>query len=116
MNLFLAIVVLFFVAGWFFLVLPARRRRHSHEAMQDAVAVGDEIISAGGIHAVVKETGDADLLVEIAPGVVVKLDRRAIAAVAVAEEPEPEPEPEPAEAPEDPDAPDPAPEADPGAS
>ena len=43
---------------------------------------GDEIITAGGMHAVVKEAGERELRVEIAPGVVVTLDRRAVAAVA----------------------------------
>jgi preprotein translocase subunit YajC len=50
--------------------------------MQDAVDVGDEIISAGGIHGTVLAVGDEDLRVEIARDVVVTLDRRAVAAVA----------------------------------
>jgi len=50
--------------------------------MQDSVDVGDEIITAGGLHAVVKEIGESDLRVEIAPGIVVTLDKRAVAAVA----------------------------------
>ncbi len=54
--------------------------------MQDDVVVGDEIITAGGMHAVVKEAGEGELRIEIAPGVVVTLDRRAVAAVAVPED------------------------------
>jgi preprotein translocase subunit YajC len=50
--------------------------------MQDDVEVGDEIITAGGIHAVVRETDEDELRVEVAPGIVVTLDRRAVAAVA----------------------------------
>jgi preprotein translocase subunit YajC len=53
--------------------------------MQDDVVVGDEIITAGGMHAVVKEAGESELRIEIAPGVIVTLDRRAVAAVAVIE-------------------------------
>jgi preprotein translocase subunit YajC len=84
------IIAILFLFGWFALVRPARRRTRSHEALQTGVAVGDEIITAGGIHAVVKEAGDRELQVEIAPGVVVTLDRRAVAAVAVTEDaPEP---------------------------
>ena len=62
--------------------LPARRRRAQHEAMQDSVEAGDEIITAGGLHGTVKEIDDETARVEIAPDVVVTLDRRAIAAVA----------------------------------
>ena len=50
--------------------------------MQDSIELGDEIITAGGLHAHVREIGDDQLQVEIAPDVVVTLDRRAVAAVA----------------------------------
>jgi preprotein translocase subunit YajC len=79
------VIAILFLVGYVFLIRPARRRTRSHEAMQTAIQPGDEIISAGGIHGVVKEAGERELRVEIAPGVVVTLDRRAVAAVAVAE-------------------------------
>jgi preprotein translocase subunit YajC len=50
--------------------------------MQDAIAVGDEVITAGGLHAVIRELGETELRIEIAPSVLVTLDRRAVAAVA----------------------------------
>ena len=50
--------------------------------MQDVIEAGDEIITAGGIHGVVREAGEDELRLEIAPGTVVTLDRRAVAAVA----------------------------------
>ena len=81
MGGFLILVVI--LAGvWALLVLPSKRRRSSHAAMQDSVDVGDEIITAGGLHGVVKELGDDTARIELAPGVVATLDRRAIAAVA----------------------------------
>jgi preprotein translocase subunit YajC len=78
----LIFILILFVFVWVFLVLPSRRRQKSHQAMQDSVGVGDVVITAGGIHGTVQETGDTDVQLEIAPGVVVTLDRRAIAAVA----------------------------------
>jgi preprotein translocase subunit YajC len=77
----LIFVVILFVFAWLFLVLPSRRRQRSHQEMQNSVALGDEIITAGGIHGVVCELGEDDVRLEIATGVIVKLDRRAIAAV-----------------------------------
>jgi preprotein translocase subunit YajC len=68
--------------GWFLLAVPQRRRTRAHAAMQDALELGDEIITAGGLHAVVRELGESELRVEIAPGVIATLDRRAVAAVA----------------------------------
>jgi preprotein translocase subunit YajC len=67
---------------WALFVLPSKRRRNQHAAMQDSIEAGDEIITAGGLHGLVKEIGDDTARVEIAPGVVATLDRRAIAAVA----------------------------------
>jgi preprotein translocase subunit YajC len=110
---FIVVVVLLGLV-WLFIVLPVRRRQKatsaSHEAMQDSLVVGDEIITAGGMYAVIREIDHDRLEIEIAPDVVVSLDRRAVAAVAEddeddeedvedgetqAEEPEPENDGEP---------------------
>jgi preprotein translocase subunit YajC len=106
------VIVLLFVFAWLFVIRPSRRRTDSHQAMQDSIEVGDEIITAGGIHGVVREAEDDRLRIEIAPGVVVTLDRRAVAAVAREVEVELEGPDEPGEAPDD-EAPDSRLEAEP---
>ena len=85
-----ALIVIVIVGGfaWFLLALPARRRSRAHVAMQDSIEVGDEVITAGGLHAVVRELGETELRIEIAPSVLVTLDRRAVAAVAQKDAPE----------------------------
>jgi preprotein translocase subunit YajC len=90
------ILIVVFGAAWLLFVLPARRRKMSHAAMQDAIGVGDEIITAGGLHGRVMAFEEDTVKVEIAPGVVVTLDRRAVAAVAREVEVEVEPD-QPAE-------------------
>ena len=90
----LILVVVLFIFAWIFLVLPSRRRQRGHQEMQNSIAVGDEIITAGGLHGVVTEEGGEDVKLEIAPGVIVTLDRRAIAAVAQDLEPDEEEEPD----------------------
>ena len=97
MDGFLVILIIF-GAIWLLAVMPARRRRSQHAAMQDSVGLGDEVITAGGIHGTVKEIEDDRLRLEIAPSVVVTLDRRAVAAVAREVEVEADP-------PEDPETP-----------
>jgi preprotein translocase subunit YajC len=91
---FLVVLILLAVL-WFFFLMPIRRqqrnRADSHTTMQDSVEVGDEIITAGGLHATVREIDDDELKIEIAPGVVATLDRRAVAAVATEIEVETEP-------------------------
>ena len=81
MQGFLFLIVLF-GAAWLLFVLPARRRKMSHVAMQESIGVGDDIITAGGLHGTVTAFEDDTVKVEIAPGVVATLDRRAVAAVA----------------------------------
>jgi preprotein translocase subunit YajC len=78
----LILILVVFAAIWFMFLLPARRRRSAHVAMQDSLDLGDEIITAGGLHGFIRELDDDRLRVEIAPEVVVTLDRRAVAAVA----------------------------------
>jgi preprotein translocase subunit YajC len=85
------ILIVILAAVWVIFVLPARRRKQAHAGMQDSIEVGDEIITAGGLHGTVKELGDSEVQLEIAPDVVVTLDRRAVAAVARDVEVEAEP-------------------------
>ena len=100
MGGYVIILIAVFALMWLLLIRPQRRKQLEQARMQDAVEVGDEIISAGGIHGTVRAVGDEDLRVEIAPGTVVTLDRRAVAAVATdvvedeVEEPEESPDDE----------------------
>ena len=52
--------------------------------------VGDEILSSGGLYGTVRGVSDDDdeLFVEIAPGVEVRMDRRAVGAVVSSDETE----------------------------
>jgi preprotein translocase subunit YajC len=88
------ILVAILAVFWLLFVLPRRRHQQQHAAMQDSIEVDDEIITAGGLHGHVREVGDDQLKLEIAPEVIVTLDRRAVAAVAREVEVEVEPEPD----------------------
>jgi preprotein translocase subunit YajC len=90
---FIILLVALFVLLWLLLIRPQRKRSEQQVAMQDQLRAGDEIITAGGIHATVKSIEDDVLDIEIAPKTIVRLDRRAVAAV-VSEEEELEDEPE----------------------
>ncbi|MGZ8694444.1 MAG: preprotein translocase subunit YajC [Gaiellaceae bacterium] len=74
--LFLGLMV---VLVWFLLIMPQRRRQRAQRQAREAVNPGDTILTAGGIYATVREVREHDLTVEIAPGLEVRLDRRAIA-------------------------------------
>jgi len=96
---YLIIIVVLFAAMWLFLVRPQRRRQAEQAQLQDSLEPGDEILTAGGIHGTVREIEDELVHVEIAPGTVVRLDRRAVAAVVQEPEPDAQNEPEPVDPP-----------------
>jgi preprotein translocase subunit YajC len=87
---YLIVLVALFALMWLLLIRPQRRRQAEQAQMQDVLEVGDEILTAGGIHGTVREIEDEIVHLEIAPGTTVRLDRRAVAAIA--QEPEPEAE------------------------
>ncbi|HUR78726.1 MAG TPA: preprotein translocase subunit YajC [Acidimicrobiales bacterium] len=66
-------------AFYFLLIRPQQQRVKKHTALIATVDVGDEIVSAGGIVGVVKVVEERDVHFEIAPGVVVRLAKGAIA-------------------------------------
>jgi preprotein translocase subunit YajC len=74
------IIILAFFFLWLVVVRPQKRRQMSQQQMHDDLRIGDEVITAGGLHAVITELGDEVLRVRIAPQVEVELDRRAVAA------------------------------------
>ena len=90
-------ILLLLAAFWLLLIRPAQRRQKQQQALISAVEVGDEIVTAGGLYGHVRELGDEELLVEIAPGTNVRIARRAVAAVLEPDEDEDEEELEEAE-------------------
>jgi preprotein translocase subunit YajC len=100
LSFVIVIVVLFFLM-WLLLIRPQRRRSQQQLVMQDALRKGEEIITAGGLHGTVVSIEDDVLEIEIAKGTIVRLDRRAVAAVANPEEEEPEALPEKSVSPDD---------------
>lgn len=85
-------LVLLLGLAWFLLIAPQRRRQQAQRQARETVDPGDVILTAGGIYATVREVREADLDVEISPGTIVRLDKRAIAVVVEPEEAEAEPE------------------------
>jgi preprotein translocase subunit YajC len=84
------VIVALFALLWLFVLRPQRRRSSEQLQMQDTLGVGDEVITAGGIRGFVRQLDEEVLKVEIAPEVVVRLDRRAVAAVVQEEDDDPD--------------------------
>jgi len=72
---------LLLVVFYFLLIRPQSKRAKEQQEMLSKVAVGDEIATTGGILGKITEVGDQFLGVEIAPDVVVKLQKFQVAKV-----------------------------------
>jgi preprotein translocase subunit YajC len=94
---FLYVLIVLAILFWFIAIQPQRRRQRAHLAMQDAVTEGIEIITAGGLHGTIVEATDSIVRIEVAPGTVVRVDRRAVAAVVPPDDSEEEAPGEPEE-------------------
>ena len=81
--------VLIFIIMWFLIIRPQQRRVKEHQEMLKNVRRGDTVVTSGGIVGKVTKVteGTADLDVEIADGVRVKVARSMIAEVRAKGEP-----------------------------
>jgi preprotein translocase subunit YajC len=71
-------LLLMFVVLYFVMIRPQMKKQKEHKAMIDALAKGDEIVTAGGFLGKVSKLGDGYLNVEIANGVEVQMQRSAV--------------------------------------
>jgi preprotein translocase subunit YajC len=73
--------ILLLVVMFFLMVRPQMKRQKEHRELLGKLAKGDEVLTSGGIAGRVVSIDDNFVGVEIADGVVVKMQKGAIAAV-----------------------------------
>ena len=78
-----ALLVIVVAFGFLYLVLlrPQKRRQVVSQQMLESLEVGDEVVTAGGIFGTITALDEDEVRVEIAPGLQVRVARRAIGAV-----------------------------------
>ena len=74
-------LLLMFVVLYFVMIRPQMKKQKEHKAMVDALAKGDEIITAGGFLGKVGKLGDSFLSIEVANGVEIQMQRSAVVQV-----------------------------------
>jgi preprotein translocase subunit YajC len=72
-------LLLIAVIFYFFMIRPQSKRYKEHQAMVSALARGDKVVTNGGLFGKVTKVDTDTVHVEIAEGVVVQLERMAIA-------------------------------------
>jgi preprotein translocase subunit YajC len=71
----LVMMVVFIVIFYFLLIRPQQKKAKEHQAMLAKLAAGDEVVTGGGILGKVIEAGESFVIVEIADGVRIKVQR-----------------------------------------
>jgi len=69
------------VVFYFLLIRPQTKKAKEHKLMVEALAKGDEIVTNGGLLGRVTKVGDNFVDLELAEGMVVKLQRHAVGSV-----------------------------------
>jgi preprotein translocase subunit YajC len=69
-----AIVVIFY----FFMIRPQQKRQKDIQKAREAMKPGDKVVTAGGIYGKVKEISDKYMVLEIAEGIRVRIDKASV--------------------------------------
>lgn len=76
---FLLFMLVLFAMMYFLMIRPQLRRAKQHREMVQALKKGDEIITNGGLLGRIRAVGENFLLVEVANGVEVRVQKQAVA-------------------------------------
>lgn len=74
-------IILMFVVLWFMMIRPQMKKAKEHQAMVNALAKGDEVVTGGGFLGKITKIGDQYLSIEISNGVEVQVQRASIVTV-----------------------------------
>ncbi len=73
------IMMVVIIAIFYFLIIrPQQKKQKDIQKAREALAVGDKVITSGGIYGKIKEIGDIYMIVEIADGIRVRVDKSSV--------------------------------------
>lgn len=79
---FLIMMVAIFAIMYFFMIRPQNKKQKEIANFRKSLQVNQKVITAGGIHGVIKEINDSDVILEIASNVKIRIDKNSIFAAA----------------------------------
>ena len=79
-DFFIFIIVLVGVM-YLMMIRPQMKKAKQHKEMVDGLRKGDEVVTSGGLFGRVRDTGKNFILIELAQGVEVKLQKSAVTSV-----------------------------------
>lgn len=67
---------------YFFMIRPQQKKQKEIQKARESLKTGDKIITAGGIYGRIREIGDIYMMIEVANGVTIRVDKTSIFASA----------------------------------
>jgi preprotein translocase subunit YajC len=74
MIMIVALIAIFY----FFMIAPQQKKQKKINAFRDSLRNGDKVMTAGGIYGRIREVKDNTVILEIADGVRIKIDKNSI--------------------------------------
>ena len=74
------IMIAMFAVLYFFMIRPQQKKAKEHKALVEALAKGDEVITAGGMTGKITKVTDDFVVIEVSDNVELRFQKQAIAA------------------------------------
>ena len=71
-------IILIVVVFYFLLIRPQQKRTRQQRDLVNSLEVGDEVVSAGGLHGRITGTDDSTVRLEVAPGTTITMEKTSI--------------------------------------
>lgn len=71
-------IILMFVVLYFLMIRPQMKRQKEQKAMMDALAKGDEVVTAGGVLGKITKVADAYVTLEVSNGTEIVAQKSAV--------------------------------------
>ncbi|MES2832547.1 MAG: preprotein translocase subunit YajC [Pseudomonadota bacterium] len=71
-------IILMFIVLYFLMIRPQMKRQKELKSMMDALAKGDEVVTAGGVLGRITKLADAYVTIEIASGTEITVQKVAV--------------------------------------
>ncbi len=77
----LIMVGLFFVFMYFMIIRPQSKRQKEHKQLMQSLDKGNEVITQGGVAGRIRDVGENFIVLEVAKGVEIRMQKSAISSV-----------------------------------
>lgn len=74
----LLMIVAMIAIFYFFMIRPQQKRQKDLQKTREAMKIGDKVVTAGGIHGKIKEVADKTILMEVADGVRIRVEKASV--------------------------------------